>query len=253
MYNDISIGPVTVHMYGIMIAVGMLMGLLLALSRAKARGFQEDRVWGSFYALFIGGFVGGKLLYLLVSLPEILRDPSLFLDLRDGFVVYGAMAGAIGLIVLYLWRKKERVLPWLDLLVPSIALGQGFGRIGCFFAGCCYGRHTDSFFHVTFQNSHYAPNGDPLLPTQLLSSAGDFVICGLLLLYSKREHRDGSVTLAYLSLYAAGRFFLEFLRGDPRGSVGPFSTSQFLSLLTLAAAAILETYLVWGRRRRTAG
>ena len=108
--------------------------------------------------------------------------------------------------------------------------GLSFGRIGCFCAGCCYGRETDAWYGITFTHSDFAPNGVSLIPTQLISSAGDFLICGVLLWYASKKPEPGRVAAGYLVLYGVGRFLIEFLRNDYRGSLGIFPHHR-LSLL----------------------
>ena len=133
--------------------------------------------------------------------------------------------------------------------MPSVALAQGFGRIGCFLAGCCYGRETDSIFSVTFRNSDFAPNHVALIPTQIYSSLLDFLHCLVLLMIAGKQKKDGQVAACYLIFYSLGRFVLEFFRGDlVRGSVGVLSTSQFISLFTGAAGAIM--LVVLSRRKK---
>lgn len=239
MFNDIAIGPVTLHMYGIMIATGILAALALCLYRAGRKGLEEDAVWGIFYCAVLGGVAGARLLYYIVELPQILKDPSILWDFRTGYVVYGAILGGLLAVYAYCRVKKKPFLPYLDLVMPSLALGQGFGRIGCFCAGCCYGRETDAWYGVTFSHSAYAPNGVPLIPTQLISSAGDFAICGILLLFARKNPRTGLVAALYMLLYGTGRFLVEFLRDDYRGSVGVLSTSQFISIGIVAAGAAM--------------
>ena len=132
---------------------------------------------------------------------------------------------------MYAKLKKLSYLAYLDTLIPFVALAQGFGRIGCFLAGCCYGRETDSFLGVIFPYGSIAPSGIKLLPTQLFSSAGDFLLFLGLLLLAGRVRQRGVVGSAYLIAYGIGRFAMEFLRGDDRGvAVGPLSISQFISL-----------------------
>ena len=126
--------------------------------------------------------------------------------------------------------------------MPAVALAQGLGRLGCFFAGCCYGRETDAWYGITFRNSKFAPNNVKLVPTQLISSAGDFLICGILLLYAKRNPVNGRVASAYLILYGFGRFGVEFLRNDYRGNIGWMSTSQLISVVIVAIGVAL--YLI---------
>lgn len=124
--------------------------------------------------------------------------------------------------------------------MPSVALAQGFGRIGCLLAGCCYGKETSGAFSITFHTSAFAPNGVALVPTQIYSSILDFLHYGLLLLILRSQKKDGETAAAYLIFYSAGRFVLEFFRGDlARGSVGVLSTSQFISVFTFLAGIVL--------------
>ena len=124
--------------------------------------------------------------------------------------------------------------------MPSVALAQGFGRIGCLLAGCCYGKETSDAFSITFHRSDFAPNGVALVPTQIYSSILDFLHYGLLLLILRSQKKDGETAAAYLIFYSAGRFVLEFFRGDlARGSVGVLSTSQFISVFTFLAGIVL--------------
>ena len=239
MFNDIHIGPLTLHMYGIMIAVGFIAALLLCIRRGKKRGLSEDAFYGIFVCALLGGIVGSKLLYWIVSLPQIIQNPSLMLDFRNGFVVYGGIIGGIFASWIYLRVKKQNFFDYFDVVMPSVALAQGFGRLGCFFSGCCYGRETDSAFHIVFTHSDFAPNNVPLIPTQLMSSAGDFLIALGLILFANRNPKKGRVGALYLILYGCGRFVIEFFRGDPRGSVGVLSTSQLISLIIVAAGLLL--------------
>ena len=105
--------------------------------------------------------------------------------------------------------------------MPSIALAQGFGRVGCLMAGCCYGAETDSWFHIVFHDSSYGPNGVPLIPTQAISSVLNFLHFFFLIWFARKERPAGQVAGLYLVCYSIGRFILEFYRGDlERGSVG---------------------------------
>ena len=161
-------------------------------------------------------------------------------SIADGFVVYGGIIGGILAGWLYCRHKKISFLKYFDLAVPSVALAQGFGRIGCLLAGCCYGSETSGFFSITFRTSEFAPNNVALIPTQIYSSILDFVHFGVLLLIARHKKSDGQVAACYLIFYSLGRFVLEFFRGDLiRGSVGVLSTSQFISLFTGFAGAVM--------------
>ena len=159
--------------------------------------------------------------------------------MRGGFVVYGGIVCGLGAAYLYCRKRSLPFLRWVDCFIPCVALAQGFGRIGCFLAGCCFGKPTESFLGVTFPAGSMAPAGIPLWPVQLFSAAGDFLLAGALLLLEKKRRGDGLLAGAYLLLYSIGRFLIEFLRADPRGAVGTLSTSQFIALFTAAAGAAI--------------
>lgn len=239
MFNDIKIGPLTLHMYGLMIAIGFISAYVLSVKRGKKRGLQEDVFDGILIRAIIGGLLGTRLLYYIVELPSIIKDPSILWDFSHGFVVYGGVIGGVLINVFYCKKKKVNFWEYFDIVMPSVAFAQGFGRIGCFCAGCCYGKRTDEWYGITFHGSRFAPNGVSLIPTQLLSSAGDFLICGLLILYSKKNPKKGRVGAGYLILYGIGRFLIEFLRNDHRGTVGDLSTSQFISIGIMTAGVVM--------------
>ncbi|MBR1691853.1 MAG: prolipoprotein diacylglyceryl transferase [Lachnospiraceae bacterium] len=237
-----SIGPLTIHGYGLMIGIGIVFCILLGTKRAKKRGMSEDAVvdiaiWG-----VLIGFLGAKLLYILVEFDRFLVNPRAVLG-SEGFVVYGGIIAGVFAAIVYCRIKKLRFLSYFDLVVPSIALAQGFGRIGCFLAGCCYGRPTHSFLGVTFPQHSLAPAGVKLLPTQLFSSLGDFVIMGILLWYAKRAKQEGDVAILYMILYSVGRFGIEFLRNDDRGGFLIFTTSQWISIGIVLFAVLLRYFL----------
>jgi len=183
----------------------------------------------------VAGVLGGKILFYLTQISEIMEEPSILWDFANGFVIYGALIGGIGGILLYCHRKKLNFWSYFDLTMPSVALAQGFGRIGCFLAGCCYGMKMEGPFAVVFHHSQYAPNGVPLLPTQLISSGLDFLHFVVLLIFARKYKKaEGQVAGLYFILYSIGRFILEFFRGDlVRGNVGVLSTSQFISVFML--------------------
>lgn len=242
MWNDwLTIGPLTIHGYGVCIAVGLLLALTVACKRAKKIGLNDDIVYGIVFAAAIFGFMGAKIMYCIVEWDMFIKDPMSCLS-SSGFVVYGGITGGILAVFIYTKIKKVDFLEYLELCMPSVALAQAFGRIGCFFAGCCYGRETDSIIGITFHNSLYAPNDVKLVPTQLLSSLGDLINMALLLFISKHSKKKGTVTACYVIFYSIGRFIIEIFRNDVRGSVGKLSTSQFYGIFSLALGIAL---LLW--------
>lgn len=245
MHNEIfTIGPVTVYGYGLMIAIGIFSAYFLAEYRARKIGLDAEAIFGLTCWAVVAGLIGGKILYYITTFQEIQKDPSLLLQVADGFVIYGALIGGVLGVVFYCKWKKLNCLSYFDLAVPSVALAQGFGRIGCFLAGCCYGRETDSPFAIVFHASDYAPNGIPLVPTQLISSGLNFIHFAILIVFAKKYKKgEGQVAGMFFALYSAGRFFLEFLRGDAeRGSVGILSTSQFIAIFMFLFGWVLFFY-----------
>lgn len=242
MKNELlTIGPVTIHGYGLMIGIGVIAAYLTAEYRARKLKLDADQVFSLVIWCLVFGGLGSKLLFCLTQLDTILADPSYLLhSLANGWVVYGGLIGGVLGGFLFCRHKKINFLSYFDLALPSVALAQGFGRIGCFLAGCCYGRPTDSALGITFTNSAYAPNGISLIPTQLISSGLDFLHFFVLLYIAKHKKAEGQVGGFYLIFYSIGRFILEFFRGDmERGSVGELSTSQFIAIFTLLAGILI--------------
>lgn len=240
MYNDwLTIGRFTIHGYGFMIAVGILAVFFYSERQAKKHGMQAEQADNIIFTCLISGFLVSKLTYILVNFQEFLKDPVSFIS-SSGWVVFGGIIGGILGAWVYCRIKKLDFMEYFNMLFPAVALAQGFGRIGCFFAGCCYGVQTHGALGVTFPAHSLAPSGVPLVPTQLISSLGDFILFFVLYrLYENMETRKYTGS-TYLVLYSIGRFMIEFLRGDvERGHIGILSTSQFISLFAAAAGILL--------------
>lgn len=246
MYNEIfTIGKITIYGYGLMIAIGFVAAVLIGMYRAKKKNMNMEAVLDIAIYCLVFGFLGGKLLYLIVEWKRFIQDPWSVLG-SSGFVVYGGII--IGVLTGYIYTRIKKIsfAQYFDLVMPEIAIAQGFGRIGCFLAGCCYGAQTDSWLGVIFPEGSLAPSGVKLLPTQLFMSGGDFLIAVALILYSRKNKVDGNVGAGYLILYGIGRFLIEFLRNDSRGAVGALSTSQFISVFIVAIGVGL---VVWNTMR----
>lgn len=236
--------------YGACIGLGALLCFILAYYRAKKiYAINPDVLINAGLVGLIAGLLGAKIMYWITVFPSFMKDPWFYVrNFGSGFVVYGGLITGILAPIVYLKLiKKESFLDKLDLAVASIALAQGVGRIGCLLAGCCYGQEIPdgawySFIGITFAGVEgcEAPAGVSLIPTQIISAVGDFLLCGFLIFYARRERFRGETSVFYILLYAVGRFFVEMLRGDEiRGFVGPFSTSQFVSILMVVLAVVL--------------
>lgn len=248
MFNDwFSIGPLTVHGYGVMIAVGILAASWLATKLCKEYKLDYENIDSFIIFVIVIGYAFSKLTYCLTVFDQFLSDPLSVLG-SGGWVVYGGILG--GLLAALIWCKwkKWKFMDYFQVLMPCVSLAQGFGRIGCFFAGCCGGAVTDAWYGIQFPASSLAwITTQKIIPTQLLSSAGDFLIFAFLMYNLKKGKHPEDTGAWYLILYSVGRFLIEFLRGDLiRGGIGPFSTSQFISLFVV----VLGAYMIWNRQRK---
>jgi phosphatidylglycerol---prolipoprotein diacylglyceryl transferase len=171
---------------------------------------------------------------------------------RSAGVFYGGLIAAVAVALWYLWRHKMPMWTVTDVFAPGIALGHVVGRLGCLFAGCCFGRPSTVPWAITFHNdfAHQnvgTPLGIPLHPTQLYEAGAELLILGILLALERRGRTyPGRTFWTYMLLYGISRFVIEFYRGDPRGMVGTFSTSQFVSILIVPLAIIMLLWLARG-------
>ena len=245
-----ELGPITVYTYGVLLAAAYLLGLKFAMVRAKAIGLDAVRVLDLGIYIIISALVGAKLLLLVTDFRSFRADPRELLTLaRSGGVFYG---GLILAVIVALWYIRRAGLPlWrtCDVFAPGIALGHVVGRFGCFFAGCCYGKPTTLPWGITFTDPFAAANvGTPLgvhlHPTQLYEAGAEgLILLGLLLTEKKGRPYPGRTFWLYILLYAVTRFIIEYFRGDERGTVGIFSTSQFISLVLAPLAIGMLVYL----------
>ncbi len=222
MHPFFALGPVRLPAYGVLAALGAALGLALFLGRT-ARGERRRALWTALLAL-LGALLGAKALYLLTAPPGLaLRE-----QLLAGAAFYGGLAGGARFGAWAARALRLPALPLLDRAAPALALGHGVGRVGCFLAGCCYGRPAEPPWGIVLAEALGAPRDVPLFPAQLLEAGCNLLLCALLLLYARRRRAPGQVFGLYLLLYAAERFALEFLRGDGvRGFAAGLSTSQW--------------------------
>jgi len=245
-----KLGPLTVYSYGVLLAASYLLGLRLAMTRARRWGLDANRVLDLGIYIIIAALVGAKLMLLIVDFDQFRQSPWDLLALaRSGGVFYGGLILAV--LVAFWYIAKHRMPFWTtcDVFAPGIALGHVTGRLGCFAAGCCYGRPTEVPWAVVFTNPLAAANvgtplGIPLHPTQLYEAGAELLILVLLLVTERRGKLFAGRTFwAYMFLYAVSRYVIEIYRGDPRGALLGFSTSQFISLILAPLSLVMLTWL----------
>lgn len=248
------IGSFWVGTYGVLVATGVLAGLTLAGRFAQREGIDPEKAWNLGILAVLFAIVGAKVLLVINSWSRYsgnFGEVFSLETLRAGGVFYGGLIAALGVSVWYIRKNRMPVLRTCDAFAPGLALGHAIGRLGCFSAGCCYGKPTHLPWGVTFTNPMAAyisgtPLGQKLHPTQLYESLVEFVNFLILTWLFKRKKADGQVIGAYLFLYGVARFFLEFVRDDPeRGSVfhGAMSGTQLISIFMVIAGGLL-----WMRR-----
>lgn len=249
----IDYGHFVLPTYGLMAALGLICGLMLIIHLGRQQGLDPEKLWNLGILAVLSGIVGAKALYLYNERADYLQNPrQLFTlsTLQAGGVWSGGVLLALILCVWYMRRNGMPILRTCDVFAPGLALGHAFGRIGCFAAGCCYGRETHVPWAVTFHNPLAAeivgtPLNVPLHPTQLYEFVVELANCLFLVWLIKRKKFEGEILGTYLIIYGVARYFIEFFRGDPgRGQfIGFLTTTQFVALLLVVGGGLL-----WMRR-----
>jgi len=241
-----------INTYGVLLALSFLGGLWLAATLGAREGYDRNKIYDIGLYMLLAELVGSKLLLVITEWHVFVQDPGLLLRidfLRSGGVFYGGFLGSFTASFLLARRYK---IPWwslADICAPGIALGQFSGRLGCFSAGCCWGKPTDYWIGVKFTQRAHELTGVPievhLHPVQLYESITMFFVTIFLLYLLKYRKFRGQVILSYLSIYAVARFTIEFFRDDPRGGLLSLSTSQLIAGTIFPIAIILFIYKYW--------
>jgi phosphatidylglycerol:prolipoprotein diacylglycerol transferase len=249
----IHLGPLTIHWYGIMVAAGFLVGLWSARGRAVREGFAPELAVDFGPWLLVGAIVGARLLYVVSYWDVAFAGKpwwEVFMIQKGGLVYYGGFVGAVCGAAIFCRKRGISFLKAGDLLAPSIALGQVFGRIGCYLNGCCYGFPTDVPWACHFPHYHET-HGIGVHPVQLYEAAACFGLFVVLALWHRRKQLDGEVFAGYMAGYGLVRSNTERFRGDYSswGFGERFTPGQSFSLLLLAGAICLGLWLIWRRKR----
>jgi phosphatidylglycerol:prolipoprotein diacylglycerol transferase len=230
--------------YGVMVALAFLVALWVTQKLARRAGLNSEQVLNLGIYCALAGMLGGKLAMILFDWQIYFNDPGQIFS-RETLQAMGVYQGGLvlALIVAFLYMRAKH-LPGLvtsDVFAPGIAIGHGIGRIGCFAAGCCWGKECSLPWAVTFRNpdAHEltgVPLNTALHPTQLYESIAEIVIFAVLWRRFHQPHRPGMIIGLYLVLYSLVRFLVEFVRNHEQALPfgGPLSITQYISLATLA-------------------
>jgi phosphatidylglycerol:prolipoprotein diacylglycerol transferase len=254
--NLFSIGPVTLHTYGLFVALGFTAGLLVTLRLGRAYALSTHQVMDMAFVSIVWGVIGARLLYVLINFPHYREHPLEVLKVWEGGLVFSG--GIVAVLLSMLWYcRRHRLSFWMlgDLCAPGVSLGQAIGRIGCFMAGCCYGKPTDGFCSVQFTHpDSLAPLNLPLHPTQVYDALIGLSIFAVLMLLHARKKYPGQMTLWFLILHSTGRLLVEKFRADPRGWIPgtDMSVTQLVAVIVLLAS-VCTLFLVRPRNRAEKG
>jgi phosphatidylglycerol:prolipoprotein diacylglycerol transferase len=236
-----------------MAALGLIFGLLLIVKLGREQGLDPDKLWNLGIIAILSGIIGAKLLMFLVEFQYYREHPAQIFSLstlQAGGVWSGGLLLALVVCIWYMRRHDLPVLRTCDVFAPGLALGHAFGRVGCFAAGCCFGRETHVPWGVTFTNPLAneivgTPLHIPLHPTQLYELVLELCNCIFLVWLMRRKKFEGEIIGTYMIIYGVGRYFIEFFRGDPgRGEfLGFMSGTQGIAL-----GLVIFGGLLWLRR-----
>jgi len=242
-----KIGPITLYTYGFFVALGFLTAIIVSRIFAKKNNIDPQNMTDLIFTILVCALIGSRLLYVIINFGYYKNDLIAIFKLWDGgLVFYGGFI--VSVVGCYIFIKIHKLNLWktADIIAPSIALGHAVGRIGCFFAGCCYGRECSKPWAIIFSNpDSLAPLGVFLHPTQLYSVLSNFSIFLILLFIYRIKKFHGQVFFSYLLIYSLFRSYIETFRGDFRGDFfgSPLSVSQGISIVIGLISIYMLFYL----------
>lgn len=238
----LNLGKFNLYTYGLFLALGFMAAIWFSKRNARGQGIQGEDISDLFLVILVASIVGARLLYVGINFSRFQANPKeIFQIWNGGLVFFGGFIAAVGACVAALKMKGLPILKTADAIAPGIALGHGIGRLGCLFAGCCYGKACDLPIAVTFTHpGSLAPLNVPLHPTQIYMVISNLAVFAILVLIGRKKRFDGMVFLSYIMIYSAFRSVIEYFRGDFRGDF----FFEFLSLsqgigLTVSVIALI--------------
>lgn len=233
-----------IPMFGVCCFLGIILACIIGFLLAKKSKYEFYDFALIVVITLVCGYIGAKLLFFIVSFNDVLEIfknyPFMIAFqtvMQGGFVFYGGFIGGVFGLFVTLKVMKKSFIEYGSIFAVGLTLAHSFGRIGCFFSGCCYGIEYDGFLSISYKTAidAFTPLNTKLLPVQLIESALLFILFGVLLfIYLKKDKPSKLVITIYLICYPAIRFIIEFFRGDiERGTLGIFSTSQWISIIII--------------------
>lgn len=232
------IGPLPIYTYGFCVALGVMLAVFLMRRWSPREGWTSDEVLDLLLLFTLTSFAGARVFYIIQHLDYYLHHPLEMVRIWEGGVVfYGGVIG--GIIFLWFYSRKKRWpgLKVADFLAPFIALAHGFGRIGCFLNGCCYGKESSLPWSVRYPFLAFSVH-----PVQLYEAGYNFLAFAILLGIHDRKKTDGETALAYFLIYGTGRFFLENFRGDNQAFLIGLTLPQLISVAFVAASVLFYCF-----------
>ena len=235
----LKFGSFTVYSYGVMVAIGFALSTFFIYRRAPKFNIDKDRAVDITIVVLISGILGARLLYVLLNISFYIANPLEIIMLsKGGLVWYGCFITALLAMIIYIRIARLDFWSVVDLIAPYAALGQAFGRIGCFLNGCCYGMKVSSDFPLAVT---FPCDSDPRFPSQLVSSGLLFIIFVILIIWQNRRRFIGEIALAYCILYSFKRFVMEFLRADNPKILLGLTISQIISVVIFVVTLAIFT------------
>ena len=203
-----ELGPITVRTWGVMVALAFLASMVYVIREASKKGIEKDKIFNLAFYMLVAGIIGARIVFVLTELPYYLKNPAEIIFVHQGgLAVHGAIFGGAIATFFFVRHHKISFAGLADILAPALILGQGIGRLGCFFTGICYGKETDFFIRFKFFGVEGFRH-----PTQLYEAGLDFLAFGLLILFQDRFKKKGALFATSVIVYSVIRSITEIIR-----------------------------------------